>query len=126
MRMDTDPKSIVLAMFDRLNKHDLDGYYDLFAEDIVYTGANESRGIAAARATNEPFFESVPDHWRRVDRLLVAGDTVAVWLTFGGTPRATGVPYEVEVCSVIEVRDGKVQSTRMYTDWKALISKLSP
>ena len=123
--MDTDPKSIVLAVFDRLNKHDLDGYYDLFAEDIVYTGASESRGVAEARAANEPFFDNVPDHWRRVERLLVDGDVVVVWLTFGGTPRVNGVPFEVEVCSVLEVHGGKVQSIRMYTDWPNLVAKLS-
>ena len=122
--MDTDLKSFVLAYFDRLNKHDLDGYYDLFAEDIVYTGASESRGIAEARAANELFFQNVPDHWRRVERMLVDGDMVVVWLTLGGTPRANGVPFEVEVCSVLEVRDGKVQSVRMYTDWPDLVSKL--
>ena len=123
--MQTDPKSIVVALYDRLNKHDLDGYYDLFAEDILYTGASESRGIAEARAANEPFFENVPDHWRRVERVLVDGDMVAAWLTFGGTPRANDTPFEVEVCSLIEVGDGKVRSIRMYTDWPALLSKLS-
>ena len=67
----------------------------------------------------------MPDHWRRVEKLLVDGDVVVAWLTFGGTPTVNGVPFEVEVCSVLEVRSGKVQSTRMYTDSPNLVSRLS-
>ena len=123
--MDDDPKSIVLAMYDRLNTHDLDGSYDLFAEDILYTGWSEFRGVAEARDANETFFKGVPDHWRRVERLLVDGDVVATWVTLGGTPTVNGTPFEIEFCNVIEVRDGEIKSIRMYADWPSLASKVS-
>ena len=124
--MATDPRSIVLAAFDRLNAHDLDGFYDLCADDLEYeyVGTMELRGKAEARAFDEPGFVGLPDHWRRVEKLLVCGDTVAVWLIFGGTPTVTGQAFEADVCDVIKVSDGKIQSVRCYTDVPALMAKL--
>jgi ketosteroid isomerase-like protein len=123
--VETDPESIVRAAIDRLNAHDLDGYYELCADDFAYIGTTERRGKAAARAVDEPLFAGLPDHWRRVEKLLVCGDTVAVWLCFGGTPRATGRAFEVELCDVIEVRDARIQSIRIYADFGAFTAKLS-
>ncbi len=51
---------------------------------------------------------------------------MVVWLTFGGTPKATGTAFEADLCDVIEVHDGKIQSLRMYADWAALTAKLAP
>ena len=119
-----DPESVVRTALERLNEHDLDGYYELCADDFAYIGMSERRGIAEARATDEPLFAGLPDHWRRVDKLLVSGDTVAVWLTFGGTPTATGRSFQAELCDLIEVRGGKIQSLRMYGDWPKLVEKL--
>lgn len=121
-----DPMAVVMEAFDRLNDHDLDGYYDLCANDLVYTGTAERRGIEEARSIDEPIFAMLPDHWRRVERILVSGDTVAVWLTFGGTPTSNGRPFEIELCDIFEVRDGKIQSLRMYGDWSTLMEKLAP
>jgi ketosteroid isomerase-like protein len=124
--VEADPQTVVLTALERLNAHDLDGYYELCADDFAYIGTTERRGIAEARAIDEPLFAGLPDHWRRVDKLLVSGDTVVVWLTLGGTPVANGVAFEAELCDVIEVRDGKIQSLRMYADWPAFMAKLAP
>jgi ketosteroid isomerase-like protein len=124
--MSTDPQTVVLTALDRLNEHDLDGYYALCAPDFAYTGTSTRHGHAEARSIDEPLFAGIPDHWRRVDRILVSGDYVAVWLTFGGTPAATGQPFEAELCDIIEVREGLIQSLTMYADWPAFASKLAP
>jgi len=124
--MASEPQAVVTAAFERLNDHDLDGYYGLCADDFVYIGSTERRGIDEARAVDEPIFSTLPDHWRRVEKRLVSGDTVAVWLTFGGTPTPNGRPFEVELCDVFEVRNGKIQSLRMYGDWSVLMEKLAP
>lgn len=120
----TTPDTIVRAAFDRLNAHDLDGYYALLAEDISYTAMTTTHGRAAARAVDAAGFAALPDHWRRIDRLLVSGDVVAVWLTFGGTPATTGEAMEVEFCNIFEVRDGLIQALTIYTDWPALFAQL--
>lgn len=124
--MSDDPRTVVLTALERLNAHDLDGYYDLCADDFAYTGTAARRGKAEARAVDEPLFASIPDHWRRVDKLLVSGDMVAVWLTLGGTPAANGQAFEAEFCDVIEVRDGLIRSLTMYADWPSLMSCLAP
>ena len=118
------PEAIVREALDRLNKHDLAGYYDLCADDFLYVGTSTRRGKEQARAVDEPFLSAIPDHWRRIDRLLVSGDTVAVWLTLGGTPVANGKAFEAELCDVIVVRDGLIRSLTMYADWPSIMSRL--
>jgi len=95
-------------------------------DDFEYIGTTERRGIDEARAIDEPIFATLPDHWRRVEKLLVSGDKVAVWLTFGGTPTSNGQSFEIDLCDIFEIRDGKIQSLRMYSDWSALTEKLAP
>ncbi|MDP1792589.1 MAG: nuclear transport factor 2 family protein [Acidimicrobiales bacterium] len=124
--MATDPKTVVVTALDRLNEHDLEGYYALCADDFTYTGTGTRRGKDEARATDEPLFAALPDHWRRIEKLLVSGNTVVVWLTFGGTPAATGKSFESEFCDVIEVDNGLITSLTMYADWPTLMSKLAP
>lgn len=119
-----DAKAVVEAAFARLNNHDLDGYYALCADDFRYTGMTTTHGKAAAREIDTPVFAGLPDHWRRVERILVSGDAVVVWLVFGGTPVATGKPFEVEFFDIFEVRDGLIRSITMYADWPALLRQL--
>jgi ketosteroid isomerase-like protein len=118
------PEAVVREALDRLNEHDLDGYYDLCTDDFLYVGTSTRHGKDEARAIDQPLFDAIPDHWRRVERLLVSGDAVAVWLRFGGTPVATGRAFDAELCDIIVVRDGLIQSLTMYADWPSLMSKL--
>lgn len=122
----TDPATVVEEALRRLNDHDLDGYYALCADDFRYVGTAERVGHAAAREVDEPMFAAVPDHWRRIDKLIVGGDVVAVWLTLGGTPTATGQAFEAEFCDIIEVRDGLIQSLTLYADWPGLFRNFAP
>jgi ketosteroid isomerase-like protein len=120
---ESDPRAVVEAAFQRLNEHDIDGYFALCADDFVYSvGPSVVRGKPAARAVDEPAYTALPDHWRRIDKILASRDTVAVWLTFGGTRSADGVAREVDVCDIFEVRDGLIQSLACYADWNQLIS----
>ncbi|MFO7563622.1 MAG: nuclear transport factor 2 family protein [Enhygromyxa sp.] len=122
--MTKDPKAVVERAFACLNEHDLDAYYALCADDFTYTGMTTTRGRDVARQIDAAAFAALPDHWRRVERILVSGDTVAVWLVFGGTSPATGEPFEIEFCDVFEVREGLIQSITMYADWPALLQQI--
>jgi hypothetical protein len=66
-RMSSDARSVVLAALDSLNAHDLYGYYALCDNDFAYIGTTERRAVIEARATDEPLFEGLPDHSRRVE-----------------------------------------------------------
>ena len=118
------PCSVVEEAFERLNAHDLDGYHALLGDDVVVAGSVETRGLEANRMLDATMFAALSDHWRRVDRILEVGETVAVWLTFGATASATQMSFEVEVCDIIEVRDGRITSLAMYGDWKPLHAAL--
>ncbi len=119
----TDPAAIVRAALQRLNDHDVDGYFALCADNLDYVSMTTVEGKAAARALDEAALAALPDHWRRIDRLLVSGDTVAVWLTFGGTP-AGKEPFEAEFCNIFEVRDGLIASLKTYANWPEVMARV--
>src|SRR4051794_15483898 len=98
-----DQRLTVEHAFDRLNAHDLNGYYSLLAEDVVYTGSAVRHGRGEARAFDQRVWEAVPDHWRTVEKLLVSGDVVAAWIKFGGTVERTSRRFGLEFCDIIEV-----------------------
>lgn len=52
--------------------------------------------------------------------------TVVVWLSFGGTPTASGRSFEAGFCDVIEVEGGLITSLTMYADWPALLHQMAP
>jgi len=121
-----DPRSLVEEWFRRYNDHDLDGCYELCADDLRLAGQVAADGKEAARALDEQFFAALPDHRRRIDKILVSGDTVAVWITFAATPVATGVPLEFELCDLVEVHDGLITSVTIHADWQAVLPQLTP
>ena len=121
--VDTDPAATVCSALQRLNEHAVDGYIALGADDLVYASMTTVKGMEAARALDEAALAKLPDHWRRIDRLLVSGDTVAIWLTFGGTP-AGKEPFEAELCDIFEVRDGLIHSITTYANWPVMMERL--
>ncbi|WP_181198400.1 nuclear transport factor 2 family protein [Enhygromyxa salina] len=119
----TDPSVIVRAALQRLEERDLDGYFALCADDMVYVSMTTVHGKEAARALDEAALAGLSDHWRRLERLLVSGDTVAVWLVFGGTPTGKE-PFEVEFCNIFEVRDGLIQKITTYANWPVVLAQV--
>jgi ketosteroid isomerase-like protein len=120
--VNADPRHVVETAIARLTAHDLDGYYELLADDVTYRDASlECHGKGEVRALDEPVFTLIPDHWRRIDKLLVSGNVVAMWGTFGGTLSTTGTAIEVEACVINDVCDGKIRSIVTYADWSSLL-----
>jgi ketosteroid isomerase-like protein len=117
-----DNVAVVLGGLDRLNANDLDGYFDLLADDMVLTSGligHHQGKQAVCNAIRDGLGALTDTHWRRVEKVAVLGDSVAVWLSFGGTFSETGESLAVEACSVFEVRDGRIAATREYlsTEW---------
>ena len=112
-------EGLVRGALDVLEAGDLEGYVACFTEDIVQTtpfgvfhGKAEVLGFL-----RQTFVETLAAHFRRVEHLLVSGETVAVWLTFGGTVAATGKSFAVEGCSIFRIRDDKVCGISEYLDF---------
>jgi ketosteroid isomerase-like protein len=120
------PEHVVRAAVDRLNANDLAGYYALMAESVVMVTASRTlTGKTAVTAELDEGFQTVSNHWTTtVDRLVVSGDHVATWLTLGGETVRSGVPWQVEGCTVWEVREGYITSVREYYDWSPLLQAL--
>lgn len=114
--MADDPRDVVLRVFQYLNDHDLDRYGELFADDVEERHPYVLNGRDAVTAADRKIFALIPDHWRKIERLLVDGDTVAFWLRFGGTFAPTGERFEIEICGLVKVRDGKIATWNFYSD----------
>ena len=110
---------LVRGAFDLLEAGDLDGYVAYLTDDVVQTNPfGVFRGTAEVLAYHrQTFEETLAAHFRHVEHLLVSGDSVAVWLSFGGTVAATGRSFEVEGCVILDVRDGKVCAITEYVDF---------
>lgn len=119
------PATIVQAALERLNANDLDGYYLLLADNVVTVNEFSTRtGKREVSAKLNEDFGTLSEHWRQIERLVVSADHVATWLKFGGVVAASGRRWELEGCTVWEVRDGLIQSVREIADWRPLLVAL--
>ena len=81
----------VREVFDKateaFNAHDLEGFGQMIAEDVVLTapGGVVSQGRAACVAFSGVYFEAFPDARVDVHRLVVTEDTAVEEGTFSGT-----------------------------------------
>ena len=112
------PAHVVRGAVERLNANDLAGYYALLADDVVMvTESRTLNGKPAVTAELDAGFQATSNHRITVDRLVVSGNRVAAWLTMGGEDVRSGVPWQVEGCTVWEVSEGYITSIREYYDW---------
>jgi ketosteroid isomerase-like protein len=119
------PEHVVRAAIERVNADDFAGYYELMADGIVMvTETRALTGKPAVTAELDASFKFVSNNWMRVDRLVVSGDHVATWLTVGGATVKSGVPWQVEGCTVWKVREGSITSILEYYDWGPLLRAL--
>jgi len=114
---------LVRAALARLNEvNDIEGYVDCCTDDVVFTSP---LGVARGKADFLAFhstFELLSHRYARIERLLVSEDSVAVWSTSGGTVAATGGSFEVEACTIFEVRDDKLCAVTEYADVTAVLA----
>jgi ketosteroid isomerase-like protein len=110
-------EQVVREALARLNEaRDVEGYVACCTDDVVFTSTlGIARGKAEFRAFHDSF-ELLSKRSARIERLLVSGDSVAVWQTSAGTVAATGRSFEVEVCGIFDVRDGKICAVTEYVD----------
>ncbi|MCA9862058.1 MAG: nuclear transport factor 2 family protein [Thermomicrobiales bacterium] len=117
-----DPDSVLKAMLDGFNRHDLDAIMTYFAEDAVmeaprginpwgtrFVGKDAVREGLAAR------FSGIPDVHYGEDRHFACGDRgVSEWRLTGTT--TAGERVDVRGCDLWEFRDGLVVRKDSY--WK--------
>jgi ketosteroid isomerase-like protein len=101
---------------------DIEGYAACCTDDVVHT---HPQGVSRGKAEFLAFhsaFALLSHRSSRIERLLVSGDSVAVWSTSGGTVAATGRSFEIEVCTIFDVRDDKICALAEYADFTTVMA----
>jgi steroid delta-isomerase-like uncharacterized protein len=133
-----DNANFVRSLYEAWNKRDFDYLAESTAADTVLTvvGTGETyRGLEDAIGYNKMLAEAFPDAKTTIDNIIESGDTVVVeytgkgthngaYVTTAGTIPATGRAVTLQFCDVYEIKNGKLQTRRMYSDSGALMVQL--
>ncbi|MEM8560429.1 MAG: nuclear transport factor 2 family protein, partial [Bacteroidota bacterium] len=132
----TEAMTVVSAMFDAFNRHDLDAMAALYADDAVIESPDfeaPRRGPAGIRETYAPYFEGSPDIHDEVTLMFGSGDHVAVEFVSSGTmthlgpddpPVMQDKAFAIQIAAMLEVRDGKIVRDVTYFDQLSLLHQL--
>jgi steroid delta-isomerase-like uncharacterized protein len=103
---------------------------------ITIVGSGDTfKGGEGSRAYNKMWADGFPDGKVTVDRVIDSGDYVVVEFTGRGTHTgtlvtsmgeipATGRSLTLQLCDVMEFKDGKVQNQRTYFDTGSMMAQL--
>lgn len=118
------PEEVVRSFVAAINDHKLETLASLMTEDHVFVdglGASVA-GRSAMVAGWGAYFDTVPDCWIRIDRLISGGCAVALFGTAGGTYVASRQAldsanrWETPAAWLAEVRDNTVAVWRVFAD----------
>jgi len=119
-----------------INAGDLDAAMTVFDPDCeTVTPYGPLHGADAHRALGEAFRTAAPDNRIKAVRTYETGDTIIVEGVYsgthtgplvgpGGTIPATGRAFSFTFCDVLQVRDGKFVSHRIYWDNVTFLAQL--
>jgi steroid delta-isomerase-like uncharacterized protein len=116
-----------------INAHDIEGYLKYL--DDSYTGESETLGSVhgreGARQMLTTMFQAFPDVHLEVEQIIASGDHLISRVVASGTHKGNfaGVPatnkkVSFHSCNVVEVRNGKVIRSRLYSDNLSLFRQL--
>lgn len=119
------------------NAHDLDGFADVLADDVVYRApGTEGAGKAACLEFYGSWIRAFPDAHVEVKRNYILDDVVVEEGTFTGTHNGvlpspagdippTGRPVRSDYVHVLRIRDGKHVSMDLMFDRLQMLEQLS-
>jgi steroid delta-isomerase-like uncharacterized protein len=119
-----------------VNAGDIDAALSVFDPDCeIVTPDGPMRGVAAQRALGEAFRTAAPDNQLKALRTFESGDTIVVEGVYtgthtgplvgpNGTVPATGRAFSFPYCDVLQARDGKFVSHRIYWDNVTFLGQL--
>jgi ketosteroid isomerase-like protein len=114
------PSTDILERMERaMTTHDLDGLFDCYVEDFRSEHPIHPQrsfvGREQVRTNWKGLFAHVPDLVATVLQSVVAGDQIwSEWEMSGRTVDAG--PYLVRGVAILQLREGRVASTRFYLD----------
>lgn len=120
------PADVATALFDALNRRDLDVLAELDHPDVVddFVAIGVFRGVGGVRAFFVELFDAFPDVRMQVEHIVEdEGHAVVQWHatgTFTGRPfqgiHATGRSVELRGCDVMRIEDGLLRYNTIYYD----------
>jgi steroid delta-isomerase-like uncharacterized protein len=133
-----DNADLARRLHEAWNERNFDELAEAMAPDATITivGSGDTfEGIEGSRAYNTMWADGFPDGMVTVDRVIAAGDYVVVEFTGRGTHTgtlvtsmgeipATGRSMTLQLCDVMEFKDGKVQSQMTYFDSGSMMAQL--
>lgn len=128
-----DTSSIHHEMFDCVRQRDFTRLRELYHRDYRYEGSDGTAGgIDVGVAVAETYTLAFPDLTFEIRHEIPCGEhTSVIEFTASGTHRGplegiapTGRRVEIDVCNVIEVRDGKIAVEREYYDSLSMLRQL--
>ena len=115
------------------NRRDFEKMKTLLHPDYVYVAGDgkEARGVEAGLQNAYIYARAFPDSQIEIKQVYIHGDTAIAELVARGTHRGdlmgippTGRPIEINICNVMELRDGKIYREREYMDRLAMLEQL--
>ena len=133
-----DNAAIARKLHESWNERDFDRVASLMANDgeIVLVGSGTRfRGPDGAREFSRMWADGFPDGKVTIDRTCASGDCVCLEYTGRGTHTgtlrsptgdipATGRSVTLQLCDVVEIRDGKIRSVHSYFDSASLLVQI--
>lgn len=116
-----------------LNAHDMDAYLEHIDES--YVGESETTGVVqgrgGARQAMTIMFQAFPDIHIDVEEMIASGDHLVTRALLTGTHQGnfagiapTNKKISWHGCNVVEVRNGKVIRSRIYSDNLSIMRQL--
>lgn len=131
-------EDLARRIYEMWNERNFDDLAEVTAPDATVTvvGSGDTfQGIEGSRKYNEMWAAGFPDGRVTVDRVIESGDLVVVEFTGRGTHTgtlatsmgdipATGRSLTLQLCDILEFRNGKVQSQKTYFDTGSMMAQL--
>ena len=129
----SDAAGIAREYLESFNRRDWDRIRDLFSPTYSYTGSDGTRqqGPQAGVAVVQMWASAFPDAKVEIRQVHVAGDVAIVEFQAGGRQDgelmgipASGRKISMPVCTVLDIKDGKITAEREYMDLLAMMQQL--
>ena len=133
-----DNADLARRLHEAWNERNFDEIADATAPDstITIVGSGDTfEGVEGSRDYNRMWADGFPDGAVEIDRVIASGDYVVVEFTGRGTHTgtlvtsmgeipATGRSMTLQLCDVMEFKNGKVQSQKTYFDSFTMMAQL--
>lgn len=133
----SDLRTIVDRHYEGINQHDLDMAVSMMTDDVesILPGAPPMKGVEPFKQYVSVFQTAAPDAHIVGHRYLESGDTIVVEGSYSGTHTGplmtpmgeippTGRHFDFTFCDILQARDGKACSHRVYFDQAEFMSQL--